>query len=891
VAANDLEFRIGADIREIRTALADVNRQLGATKTAAQAAGSGAPLQGLQTGLQNVARIARQVVGLLAGAFAGRSFIQASEQVRELSARLRNAEQDQLAFNRAYAELFNIAQRNAAPLEETIELYIRFKEAARDLQGVTQDSLLQVVQTVQQAVELSGNSAGATRAALIQLSQGFVNGSIGAGELNRVMQQAPRLARALADGLDIPIERLKELGQEGQISADLIINALIKQRDIIAAEAENLPNTIGRATTRLGNSLRQLVGLFDETSGVTGGLADIINSLANTLGSSEVAGAIVRFTNLWKGAFLDTLDDVKNALTDLNEVTKRWGDGTEGAADIVARAFRLVTQAFVQFPVNIRAALQLAGVAVGRFTDQVKIEGTLWREIFTAAFTRGDTIEQAIERARVRLRAVNQAAADTRDDIFRERDQALAEAEQARQETITARESAQREINAGLVGTITRNIGGSADQFALIKDGAQRALRELDAIYRSAEIGLERYIERRTQLQLEAVEAEISAQRRELEKAQTADQRGRALTQIAILEREKVEIVNAAARDRVDIERDAQRQIEALQIRRLEQTGQVAEAAALRAEATYRDLIARLQAEGDQEGLNLLQNIIDADVLAAEISEAERLISDALLRLQTGEERIRTLAQIGAISQGTAERQAQELRRESVVVIEQQIEALERLAESSADPRVLQRLEQYRTRLIELQNQQSAVVERLKGAAESGLVSFFDSLANGARSAKEAIGELAASFLRAISRMAAEALAKRAILSLGGLFGNNAFGGAISALVAHSGAVVGGAGGTRRLVDPAIFFGAPRYHNGLSLAPDERPAILQTGEEVLARGDPRNSQNAGDGSGVRVVNIVDPGMVADYLNSAAGERVVMNVLGRNPGQVKQVLAG
>jgi tape measure domain-containing protein len=884
VAANDLEFRIGADIREIRTALADVNRQLGATKTAAQAAGSGAPLQGLQTGLQNVGRIARQVVGLLAGAFVGRGFIQASEQVRELSARLRNAEQDQLAFNRAQAELFNIAQRNAAPLEETIELYIRFKEAARDLQGVTQDSLLQVVQTVQQAVELSGNSAGATRAALIQLSQGFVNGSIGAGELNRVMQQAPRLARALADGLDIPIERLKELGQEGQISADLIINALIKQRDIIAAEAENLPNTIGRANTRLGNSVRQLVGLFDETSGVTGGLADIINSLAETLGSSEVAGAIVGFTELWGSAFLDTIADVKSALNDLNEVTKRWAGDTEGVIDLVKRAF-------VQFPVNIRAALQLAGVAVGRFTDQVKIEGTLWREIFTAAFTRGDTIEQAIERARVRLRAVNQAAAETRDDIFRERDQALAEAEQARQETITARESAQREINAGLVGTITRNIGGSADQFALIKDGAQRALRELDAIYRSAEIGLERYIERRTQLQLEAVEAEISAQRRELEKAQTADQRGRALTQIAILEREKVEIVNAAARDRVDIERDAQRQIEALQIRRLEQTGQVAEAAALRAEATYRDLIARLQAEGDQEGLNLLQNIIDADVLAAEISEAERLISDALLRLQTGEERIRTLAQIGAISQGTAERQAQELRRESVVVIEQQIEALERLAESSADPRVLQRLEQYRTRLIELQNQQSAVVERLKGAAESGLVSFFDSLANGARSAKEAIGELAASFLRAISRMAAEALAKRAILSLGGLFGNNAFGGAISALVAHSGAVVGGAGGTRRLVDPAIFFGAPRYHNGLSLAPDERPAILQTGEEVLARGDPRNSQNAGDGSGVRVVNIVDPGMVADYLNSAAGERVVMNVLGRNPGQVKQVLAG
>ena len=42
---------------------------------------------------------------------------------------------------------------------------------------------------------------------------------------------------------------------------------------------------------------------------------------------------------------------------------------------------------------------------------------------------------------------------------------------------------------------------------------------------------------------------------------------------------------------------------------------------------------------------------------------------------------------------------------------------------------------------------------------------------------------------------------------------------------------------------------------------------------------------------VRIVNVIDPSMAADYLNSPAGEKVVMNVLSRNAGAVKHILAG
>jgi hypothetical protein len=41
--------------------------------------------------------------------------------------------------------------------------------------------------------------------------------------------------------------------------------------------------------------------------------------------------------------------------------------------------------------------------------------------------------------------------------------------------------------------------------------------------------------------------------------------------------------------------------------------------------------------------------------------------------------------------------------------------------------------------------------------------------------------------------------------------------------------------------------------------------------------------------GVRIVNVVDPSVAHDYLNSSAGERTILNVLARNAGAVKQVL--
>jgi hypothetical protein len=98
--------------------------------------------------------------------------------------------------------------------------------------------------------------------------------------------------------------------------------------------------------------------------------------------------------------------------------------------------------------------------------------------------------------------------------------------------------------------------------------------------------------------------------------------------------------------------------------------------------------------------------------------------------------------------------------------------------------------------------------------------------------------------------------------------------------------------GPARAVNPLLFAGAPRYHSGgmVGLRPDERPAILQTGEEVLSRADPRNQANGGGGANVRIINTVDPALAAEYFDTPAGEKTFINLISRNAATMRNVLA-
>jgi hypothetical protein len=123
-----------------------------------------------------------------------------------------------------------------------------------------------------------------------------------------------------------------------------------------------------------------------------------------------------------------------------------------------------------------------------------------------------------------------------------------------------------------------------------------------------------------------------------------------------------------------------------------------------------------------------------------------------------------------------------------------------------------------------------------------------------------------------------------------------------SAGIFHSGGIVG-AGGAVRSVTSSMFAAAARYHTGgiVGLRPREIPAILERGEEVLTRGDPRHILNGGGaaagGQGDRpvdltIVNAIDAGdFVSKGLATRPGQRALLNFIRANPGAVQSALGG
>src|SRR5690606_14403203 len=171
--------------------------------------------------------------------------------------------------------LFRIAQQTRAAFAPTADLYSRMARNAGEL-GASMDDLLTVTQAINESMVISGASAQAAEAALTQLNQAFGSGVLRGEELNSVLEQAPRLAEAIATGMGVTVGQLRALGQAGALSAKAVFDALRGQAQAINDEFSSMEKTVGQATTVMENSLTRFIGKLDDALGFTAGLSDAI---------------------------------------------------------------------------------------------------------------------------------------------------------------------------------------------------------------------------------------------------------------------------------------------------------------------------------------------------------------------------------------------------------------------------------------------------------------------------------------------------------------------------------------------------------------------------------------------------------------------------------------
>lgn len=257
-------------------------------------------LQGVGEGLDKMGRATNALqgtLGSLRGALAGligaatvSQFVQAADSVTQLNNQLRLATGSAQAGRAAYGALFDIAQRSRVGFVQLGETFASITRATDGL-GLSQQRLLTVTEAIGNAITISGGSAAGAQAALTQLGQGLASGALRGEELNSVLEQTPRLAKALADGMGVSIGQLRALGQQGKLTAEAVIAALEGQSKKLREEVGGSVKTVAQAFTILQNSATNSVGQLDRASGASVTLAGAIIGIAGAIDTVGEAAA------------------------------------------------------------------------------------------------------------------------------------------------------------------------------------------------------------------------------------------------------------------------------------------------------------------------------------------------------------------------------------------------------------------------------------------------------------------------------------------------------------------------------------------------------------------------------------------------------------------------
>jgi len=181
-----------------------------------------------------------------------------------------------------YKDLLGVANDTRSAFDSSIELYSRLALSTKDL-NTSSAELIDFTKSLNQAIILSGASSQEASAGLLQLSQGMASGVLRGDELRSVLEQLPAVADVIAKSLGVTRGELRAMGEAGEITAEVILDAFEGAREELADRFGKSIPTIGQSMQVLKNNAVTLFGSFGEGSGIAEGLSKAVLLLANNL--------------------------------------------------------------------------------------------------------------------------------------------------------------------------------------------------------------------------------------------------------------------------------------------------------------------------------------------------------------------------------------------------------------------------------------------------------------------------------------------------------------------------------------------------------------------------------------------------------------------------------
>lgn len=291
-----------------------------------------------------------------------KAFLQTSDEMSQINAKL-NMINDGSQTNAQLQEMiYQSAQRTRTSYQTTANIVARLGNNAREAFGNNAE-LIQFAENLNKQFIIAGSSQEEMASASLQLTQALGAGALRGEELNSVFEAAPNVIRTIADYLGVGVGEIREMAADGQITAEVVKNAMLSATDEINTQFKSMPMTLAQAFTMGKNYIQQaLMGSFegwsnflktDEGQQALGQLISLFTTLAQVgVGALSAVGQGA----LWVSQNLDFIIPILAAIGAALAFVKAQAMA-EAAATVAGNLAKAASWAIANWQIILFAAL------------------------------------------------------------------------------------------------------------------------------------------------------------------------------------------------------------------------------------------------------------------------------------------------------------------------------------------------------------------------------------------------------------------------------------------------------------------------------------------------------------------------------------------------------
>jgi lambda family phage tail tape measure protein len=188
-----------------------------------------------------------------------------SDGLTNINNKLRSLTPDAEKVNTQFNALVGIALASRQPLSAVSDLFYKIQRS-QDALGISTRQAADITEVLAKQLSMSGMSSREAAGPLLQFGQALQSGVFQGDELRSILEGLGPVAKAIADELGVPVGSLKRLGSEGQISADIVVKAMLRIKDQTNAAFATMTPTISGAFENLKTAAASAFNNFEQNS-------------------------------------------------------------------------------------------------------------------------------------------------------------------------------------------------------------------------------------------------------------------------------------------------------------------------------------------------------------------------------------------------------------------------------------------------------------------------------------------------------------------------------------------------------------------------------------------------------------------------------------------------